>query len=100
PRLKEPLGPAVAKTVAVAHRQILVEMLGREPLVAVAVQPLDLLAIGPRHRPPRSPPQPTIRKTIIPRLLEPANPAAKRPLVHAQKLGRLKLTQLVSLPPP
>jgi len=74
------------------------EVLDREALVALAIEPLDLLRPVNRNPPARRLAEPTVDKTNLALLLVPALPAPKRPLVHPQKLRRLFLVQLRRFP--
>src|SRR5271155_4860265 len=82
--LEMKLGPGVAPAKAVVLHQMLVEVLDREALVALAIEPLHLL--GPVDRNPlaRRLAEPPIDKPGLAFLLVAARPAPKRPLAHPQ----------------
>ena len=67
-----------------------------ENLIGLSVRHDHIGLIG-TNRPARSAPEPAVQKTRLALLLEP-RPAAKRPLMHPQKLSRLELAQLGRLP--
>ena len=80
--LKIGLGPRVAPAKAMMSDKVLVEMLGRETGVALAVKPLDLLGFVVRNRPAGAPPQAPVQKPVFAFLLKPPAPPPKRPLAH------------------
>src|SRR5271156_1177349 len=96
--LKMKLGPGVAPAEAVVLHQMLVEVLDREALIALAIEPLHLLGPVDRNPPARSLAQPPIDKPGLAILLVTARPAPERPLAHSQKLRRLFLVQLRRFP--
>ena len=96
--LKMKLGPGVAPAEAVILHQMLVKVLDREALVALAIEPLHLL--GPVDRNPlaRRLAKPAVQEPGLALLLVAARPPPKRPLAHPQKLRRLFLVQLRRFP--
>ena len=96
--LKMQLRPGVAPAEAVVLHQMLVEVLDREALVALAIEPLHLL--GPVDRNPlaRRLAEPAVQEPGLAILLIAARPAPERPLAHPQKLRRLFLVQLRRFP--
>ena len=77
---------------------MLVEMLDREALVALAIEPLHFLSLVRRDTPPRRLAEPQIDKPGFALLLVTARPAPERPLAHPKQLGRLLLVQLRRFP--
>jgi len=71
----------------------LVEMLGGEAGVALAVKPLDRLGLPVRNRPAGAPSQTPVQKPVLALVLKPPAPPPKRPLAHPQKLRCLELAQ-------
>src|SRR5215218_1317888 len=96
--LQKRLGPGVAPGEPVLAEQVLVEVLRREPSVALAIQPFHLLQRRVRNRPARPAAQSAVHQAGFPGLLEPPAPATECPLAHAQQLRRLQLAQLCALP--
>jgi hypothetical protein len=96
--LQMQLEPRVAPTEAVVLDQMLVEVLDGEALIALAVEPLDLL--GPVDRNPLAGrlAQPTIDKPGLALILVSPGPAPEGSLAHPQKLRRLLLVQLRRFP--
>jgi hypothetical protein len=77
---------------------MLVEMLDREALVALAIEPLHFLSLVRRDTPPRRLAEPQIDKPGFALLLVTARPAPERPLAHPQKLRCFFLVQLRRFP--
>src|SRR5579863_3196795 len=77
---------------------MLVEMLDREALVALAIKPLDFLRPVRRNPPTRRLAKPTVQKPSLAFLFVPARPAPECPLAHPEQLGRLRLVQLRRFP--
>src|SRR5580693_4015182 len=97
--LQMQLGPRITPAEAVVLDQMLVEMLDREALVALAIEPLHFL--GPVGRDPfaRRFAKPPVDEARLALLLVTARPAPERPLAHPEQLGRLLLVQLRRFPP-
>ncbi len=76
------------------RHQMLVKMLGREALIAPAVQSLDLVHAINRNPLARRLAEPTIQNSGLAVVLEPLTPTSKRPLVDPKKLRRLHLIEL------
>lgn len=74
--------------------QMLMEMLGREALVAAAVQGFDLRLPVKRNPLARRLAKPAVKKARLAVLLITNRPAPERPLAHPQQLRRLQLTEL------
>jgi hypothetical protein len=70
---------------------MLVEMLGREAAVSLAIEPLDRFGRRIRDRPARAAPKPPVKQPILAILLKPASPAPERSFTHPQKLSRFHL---------
>ena len=96
--LQMQLEPGVAPTEAVILDQMLVEMLDRKTLVALAIKPLNLLRPVRRNSPARRLAEPAVNEAGLALLLVTARPAAERPLAHPKQLGRLFLVQLRRFP--
>ena len=96
--LQVQLEPGVAPAEAVVLDQMLVEVLDRETLVALAVKPLHFL--GPVRRDPlaRRLAEPPVDEAGLAFLLVPPRPAPECPLAHPKQLGRLLLIELRQLP--
>src|SRR5580693_856262 len=96
--LQMQLRPGVAPAEAVVLDQMLVEMLDREALVALAIEPLHLL--GPIGRDPfaRRLAKPPVDEARLALLLVSPRPAPERPLAHPEQFGRLLLAQLRRFP--
>ncbi len=92
------LEPGVAPTEAVILNQVLVEVLDRKTLVALAVEPLHFLRPVRRNSPARRLAEPAVNEAGLALLLVTARPAAERPLAHPKQLGRLFLVQLRQFP--
>ena len=88
------LEPGVAPAEAVILNQMLVEMLDREALVALAIKPLHFLRPVDRDPPARRLAEPAVRKPGLPSLLITTRPAPERPLAHPEQLSRLRLIEL------
>ena len=73
---------------------MLVKMLGREALITLAIQSLDLMFAINRNPFARRLAEPTIQQTRLAVVLKPLTPTAKRPLVDAQQLRRFQLIEL------
>ena len=96
--LKMQLQPGVAPTKAVVLDQMLVEVLDREALVALAIKPLDLLRPVGRNPPARRLAEPPVDEPGLAVLLVSPRPAPERPLAHPEQLGRLRLVELRRFP--
>lgn len=79
--------------------QVLVEVLGGEALVALPIEPLDLLRIGVRNPLRRGLAEPPVEEPSLPLLAIALAPAPEGPLAHAEDLRRLQLAQLRRLDP-
>ena len=90
--------PGVAPAEAVVLHQMLVEMLDRKTLVALAIEPLHFLRPIARNPPARRLAEPPVQKPGLAFLLVTARPAPERPLAHPKQLGRLLLVQLRRFP--
>ena len=77
---------------------MLVEMLDREALVTLAIEPLHLLGAIGRDPLARRLAEPPVDKAGLAFLLVTARPAPERPLAHPEQLGRLLLTELRRFP--
>ena len=73
---------------------MLVEMLDREALVALAIKPLHLLGSVRWNTLARRLAEPAIQKPRLAFLLVPPRPAPECPLAHPEQLGRLLLIEL------
>jgi hypothetical protein len=78
--------------------EMLVEVLDREALVALAIKPLNLLRPIRRDPPARRLAEPPIDKAGLALLLVTAAPAPERPLAHPKQLRRLRLIELRRFP--
>src|SRR6202044_1933358 len=78
--LKMKLGPGVAPAEAVILHQMLVEVLDREALVALAIEPLHLLGPVDRNPPARRLAEPAVQEPGLAFLLVTARPAPERSL--------------------
>ena len=96
--LQMQLQPGVAPAEAVVLHQMLVEVLDREALIALAVEPLHFLRPVRRNPPARRLAEPAVHKAGLAGLLVAARPAPERPLAHPKQLGRLFLVQLRRFP--
>ena len=96
--LQMQLRPSVAPAEAVVLHQMLVEMLDREALVTLAIEPLHLLGAIGRDPLARRLAEPPVDKAGLAFLLVTARPAPERPLAHPEQLGRLLLTELRRFP--
>src|SRR5580693_6823123 len=96
--LQMQLGPRITPAEAVVLDQMLVEMLDREALVALAIEPLHLL--GPVGRDPfaRRLAKSPVDEARLALLLVSPRPAPERPLAHPEQFGRLLLAQLRRFP--
>jgi hypothetical protein len=93
------LQPGVAPAEAVIPHQMLVEVLDREALVALAIKPLNLLSPVRRDPLARRLAKPPVNEAGLAFLLVTARPAAERPLAHPEQLRRLFLIELRRFPP-
>src|SRR5277367_6288802 len=91
--LKMKLGPGVAPAEAVVLHQMLVEVLDREALIALAIEPLHLLGPVDRNPPARRLAEPAVQEPGLALLLVTPRPPAERPLAHSKQLRRLPLVQ-------
>src|SRR5262245_46011829 len=91
--LQPELGPGVAKREAVMLAQLVVEMLGGEPAVALAVEAEHLANLVDRHPSGRGLTEPPIEQSRRAFALIAISPAAEAALAHAQDLGVLGLAQ-------
>ena len=96
--LQMQLEPGVAPTEAVILNQVLVEVLDRKTLVALAIEPLHFLRPIRRDPPARRLAEPAIDEAGLAFLFITACPAPKCPLAHPKQLGRLFLVQLRRFP--
>jgi hypothetical protein len=96
--LQVQLQPGVTPTEAVVGHQMLVEVLDREALVALAIEPLHFLRPVGWNPPARRLAEPAIQKAALALLVVAARPAAECPLAHPQQLRRLRLVQLRRFP--
>ena len=78
--------------------QMIVEVLDREALVALAIKPLHLLRTVDWDPPARRLAEPPIDKAGFALFLIAARPSPKRPDIHPEQLGRLLLVQLRRFP--
>jgi len=97
-RLQPELGPGVAAREAMVLAQLVVEVLGGEPAVALAVQAQHLLQLVDRHLFGRGLAEPSIQQAARTLVFVPVPPAAEGPLAHAQDLGGRGLAQPALLP--
>src|SRR5665213_3040813 len=100
-RLQKNLGPRVAPVEVVIADKVLVEVLGGETAVAVAIQSFDLLFAVNRHPFARRPAEPAVQQTGFSGILKPQAPAAKRPLTDPKPPGKgdLGCYEIYNLPP-
>jgi hypothetical protein len=96
--LQMQLEPGVAPAEAVVPHQMLVEVLDRKTLVALAIKPLHLLSPVRRDPPARRLAEPTVQKPDLAILLITARPAPEGPLAHSEQRRRLFLIQLRRFP--
>jgi hypothetical protein len=96
-RLQKRLRPAVAPPEIVALRQLLVKVLGRKAVVALAIQSFHFLLPIHRNPPARRLAQPAVQQARLSVVLEAQAPASKRPLPDPEQLRRFQLTELRSL---
>src|ERR1700733_6819629 len=96
--LQMQLEPGVAPAETMVLDEMLVEMLDREALVALAVEPLHFLRPVPRNPPARRLAEPAVDEPGLAFFLVAARPAPERPLRHPKQLGRLRLVQLRRFP--
>src|SRR5207344_1540831 len=96
--LQMQLQPGVAPAEAVILDEMLVEVLDREALVALAIKPLHLLC--PIHRDPlaRRLAEPAVQEPGFALLLVAPRPPPERPFAHPQQLRRLFLIELRRFP--
>src|SRR5882757_10996918 len=73
---------------------MLVKMLGRETLIARAIQPFDLLLAVTRHPFGRRLAKPAIHQPGLALRLEANAPTAKRPFGDAEQLSRFDLVEV------
>jgi hypothetical protein len=99
-RLQAQLGPGVAQAKAVVLAQLVVEVLGGETAVALAIQGQHRLDLVDRHPPGGRLAEPSIEQAGGAVVLVAIPPAAEGPLAHAQDLGGFRLAQLALLPAP
>jgi hypothetical protein len=74
--------------------QMLVEMLDREALIALAIKPLHLLRPVGGDPPARRLAEPAVGEAGLAVFLVAARPAPKRPFAHPEQLSRLFLIEL------
>src|SRR6202020_753485 len=96
--LQVQLQPGVAPAEAMVPHQMLVEVLDREALVALAVEALHLLRPVGRNPPARRLAEPAVDEAGLALLLVSPRPAPECPLAHPEQLGRLSLVQLRRFP--
>src|SRR5664279_5507475 len=96
--LEMQLEPGVAPAEAVVLDEMLVEMLDRETMVTLAVEPLHFLGPIRRNPPARRLAEPPIDEAGLTLLFVTARPAPERPLAHPEQLRRLLLVQLRRFP--
>jgi hypothetical protein len=77
---------------------MLVEMLDRKTLVALAIKPLHFFRPVDRNPPPPRPAEPPVDKPGRAVLVIAVTPASQRPLAHPQQLRRLRPVQLRRFP--
>ena len=92
--LKMQLQPGVAPAEAVILHQMLVEVLDREALIALAIKPLHFLAPVDRNPLARRLAEPPVEKAGLALLLVAARPSPERSLAHPQQLRGFSLIEL------
>jgi hypothetical protein len=78
--------------------EMLVEVLDRETLVALAIEPLHFFRPVRRDPPARRLAEPAVEEAGLAVLLIAARPAPQRPLAHPEQLRRLLLAELRRFP--
>ena len=96
PALQEQLRPHVATVEPGRPRQVLVEVLGREALIPLAIQRLNPLRLRRCNAVRRRRPDPAIPQPLLSLLAIPMAPAAERPFPNPQQLTSLSLAQLTT----
>src|SRR6185312_2051218 len=91
--LQMQLESGVAPAEAMVLHQMLVKVLDGETLIALAIEPLDLLGAIGRHVLARRLAKPPINKSGLAVLLVVGRPARERPHVNAKQLRRLFVVQ-------
>jgi hypothetical protein len=99
-RLQAQLGPGVAPRKTVALAQLVVEMLGREAAVTLAIQGQHLVDLIDRHPPAGGLAEPSIEQARGAFAVVAIPPAPEGPLAHPQDLGGLGLAQPALSPAP
>jgi len=93
-RMQKGLRPGVAPREIVPGDQLLVKMLGREAVIAFAIQSFHFMLPVDRNPPARRLAQPPIQKPGFAVVFEPLPPPPKRPLINSKQLRRFDLVQL------
>jgi hypothetical protein len=93
-RMQKGLRPRVAPREIVPRDQLLVKMLGREAVIAFAIQSLHLMLPVDRNPLARRLAQPPIQKPGFAVVFEPLSPTAKRPFIDPKQFRRFELVQL------
>ena len=96
--LQMQLRPGVAPAEAVVLDEMLVEVLDREALIALAIKPLHFLRPIRRDPLARRLAKPPVGEAGLALLFIAPRPAPERPLAHPEQLGRLFLVQLRRFP--
>ena len=73
--------------------QMLVKMLGREALITLAIQSLDLVRAINRNPLARRLAKPTVQQTSLAVVLKALTPATKRPLINAEQFRSFHLIE-------
>jgi hypothetical protein len=98
--LQPELGPGVAEHETVVLAQLVVEVLGGESAVALAIEGQHVVHLVDRHPPARALAEPPVEQTRHAFAPIPVPPAPEGPLAHAQNLGGFRLAQPARLPAP
>ena len=98
--LQAQLGPGIAQVKTVVPAQLVVEVLGGEAAVALAIEGQHLVHLVERHAPGRRLAEPPIAQALRARRVVALPPAAEAALAHAQDLRGLRLAQPALLPAP
>src|SRR4029077_6448568 len=96
--LKVQLGPGVAPAEAMVPHQMLVEMLDRKTLVALAVEPLHFFRPVRRDPPARRLAEAAVEKPGLALLLVAPRPAPECPLAPPEQLRPILLIELRRFP--
>ena len=92
------LRPSVAPAKTMVLHQVLVKMLDREALVALAIKPLHFLRPVAWNPPTGRPAKPAVQEPGLAVLLVTPRPAPECPLRHSEQLGRFLLIELRRFP--